>query len=1096
MTFLSLIAKNLKFYRKPWLTILAGTVISTAVLTGALVVGDSVRYSLDQLTETRLGKTHFAIQPRERFFRQQLAVELSGQLKTNVVPVLQLEGIAVNNSNDSRINRVEVLGIDDRFIKLWNNSAGQIAENEAILSRNAAEKLNLKQGDEFILKIRKQSKASENAPFVSEKEPLVTFLLKVSAIAGDEQMGRFSLKSNQSAPFNIFISLPDMARKVELEGNANLMLIAGNDNNVVTSQKIDSALRFCWQPDDAGLEFKPIPGSRNFEIRSGRIFIDDQVAKAIRTSVPGAEPVLTYLVNALSAKGKSTPYSFVTAADFDNQLSENEILISNWLADDLGVKAGDSIQLRYFKMGALRKLTEDSARFCVRTILPITNPMFDRTLMPDFPGMTDAGNCREWETGAPVDMSKIRDKDEQYWNDYRGTPKAFISVAAGQKIWDNAFGHATAFRYQADSSGIIKLKNHLMSRMLPSDNGLGARNVYTEGKVAAARSTDFGSLFLSLSFFIIVAALMLSALLFSLHAQKRMAETAILATLGFRKKDILGILFAEAIIIVVLGSFAGMVSGVFYNKLLLIGLNTLWNDAVRTSILQVHIVPATLITGFISGVITALLALSFVIVRNLSKPLSVAIKGIAPALPRIKNNRKTISLTITILFTLATILMIVYSIFTSQGDTSGIFLTSGGFLLVAGIALLDYLLMKSGQKPRYSVLGFYTLVLCNIRLKKSRTLTAISLLAIGIFTVIITGANRKTFYGAENSRQSGTGGFLFWAETTVPVLDDLNTHEGKSTYGLGDEKTLQNLHFAQILSLTGNDASCLNLNQVAQPRILGINPALFDSLQSFSFDDLHPSVNSAHPWSILNNLSAPGIVPAFADQSVITWGMQKKIGDTLLYTTENGKILKVVIMGGLANSVFQGNILVSAGAFSRYFPSTAGSEVMLVDGDFTQRSATRQRLEYLFQDYGIVVTPTSERLAEFNSVTNTYLSVFMLLSGLAMIIGTLGLGIVLLRSLAERKQEIALYQALGFTPKFTRKLIYTENLFILLYGIGLGLLAAITGIMPSFFSPAFHLPATFLALTLLVIFLSGLVWIYFPVKAALRKNVIQSLRQE
>ncbi len=1096
MTFLSLIAKNLKFYRKPWLTILSGTMISTAVLTGALVVGDSVRYSLDQLTEMRLGKTHFAIQPRERFFRQQLAVELSGQLKTNVVPVLQLEGIAVNNTNDSRINRVEVLGIDDRFMKLWNNSAGQPTEDEAILNRNTAEKLKLKPGDEFILKIHKQSKASENAPFVSDKEPLVTFRLKVTAIADDGQMGRFSLKSNQSAPNTIFISLPAMARKAELEGNANLMLIAGIDNNSVTSQKIDSALRLCWQPDDAGLVFKPLPGSLNYEIRSDRIFIDDQAAKAISISVPGAEPVLTYLVNALTANGKSTPYSFVTAADFDNQLPEKEILISTWLAGDLGVKPGDFIQLRYFKMGALRKLTEDSARFCVRTILPVTNPVFDRTLMPDFPGMTDAGNCHDWKTGAPVDMSKIRAKDEQYWNNYRGTPKAFISVAAGQKIWDNAFGHATAFRFQADSSGIVKLKNGLMSRMLPSENGLGVRDVYTEGKVAAARSTDFGSLFLSLSFFIIVAALLLSALLFSLHAQKRMVETAILATLGFRKKDIVGILFAEAAIVVVAGSFAGMVSGVFYNKLLLIGLNTLWNDAVRTSMLQVHIVPATLITGFIAGVITALMSLLFVLIRNLRKPLSVSVKGIGPALAHIKSKRKTISLAITILFALSAILMIVYSVFTSQGDPTGIFLTSGGFLIVAGIALLDYLLIKTGQKPRSSVPGFYTLVLRNVCLKKSRTLTAISLLAIGIFTVIITGANRKTFYGTENSRQSGTGGFLFWAESTVPILDDLNTPKGKSTYGLSDEKTLQTLRYTQILSLAGNDASCLNLNQVAQPRILGINPALFDSLQSFSFDNLHPSVNSAHPWSILNNLSEPGIVPAFADQTVITWGMKKKVGDTLLYTAENGKILKVVIMGGLANSVFQGNILVSAGAFSRYFSSTAGSEVMLVDGDFIQRSAIRQRLEYLFQDYGIVITPCSERLAEFNSVTNTYLSVFMLLSGLAMLIGTLGLGIVLLRSLAERKQEFALYRALGFTPKYIRKLIYTENLFILLSGIGLGLLAAITGIMPSFFSTAFHLPATFLALTLLVIFLSGLAWIWFPVKAALRKNVTEAFRQE
>ncbi len=54
-------------------------------------------------------------------------------------------------------------------------------------------------------------------------------------------------------------------------------------------------------------------------------------------------------------------------------------------------------------------------------------------------------------------------------------------------------------------------------------------------------------------------------------------------------------------------------------------------------------------------------------------------------------------------------------------------------------------------------------------------------------------------------------------------------------------------------------------------------------------------------------------------------------------------------------------------------------------------------------DYGIEITPTSQRLAAFNSVENTYLTVFMALSGLGFIIGTIGLGIILLRNVQERK---------------------------------------------------------------------------------------------
>lgn len=1099
MSYFSLVLRNLKYYRKAWLAILAGTVISTAVLTGALVVGDSVKYSLWKLTETRLGKTRFAIQSGERFFRQQLATELAARAKTIVVPLLQLEGIAVNTDRNVQLNRVEVLGIDERFLNLWDSPAKKPGNEEAILSFNVAEKLNLKPGDEFILKIRKQDKAPDNAPFVSEKEPLTTFRLKVSAIADDQQMGRFSLKSNQLAPFNIFINLAALSHKVELTGNANVLLIADTKSKALSVSKLDSLLRICWKVEDAGLEFRNLSGNGDYEIRSDKIFIDDHTVKEIEKSIPGAIPVLTYLVNAISANGNATPYSFVTAKDSifpGQQLSNREIIISDWLARDLLVKPGDSITLRYFKMGFFRKLVEDSTRFCVKMILPITDPLFDRTLMPDFPGMSDAGNCRDWETGAPVNLDKIRDKDEKFWKDYRGTPKAFISFAAGRQLWDNAFGDATAYRFSANNNTLPVYKSNLIDNLNPQENGLKAEDVYIEGKVAAANSTDFGGLFLSLSFFIITAALILLALLFSLHAQKRMAETAILTTIGFRKNQVMQILLSEATLVVITGSLLGTVSGIFYNKVLLLGLNTLWQGAVNTSLLQVHLQPISLIIGFASGSITALLTLLVVLWWNLRNHISVMVKGIEISAPAGNLSRKRISLSIAALFFLTSFALILYLIFTNHTEQSEVFLSAGGLILVSCIASLYGALLHADQKTRNTLPGFFTMILWNVSLKRRRTVTAIALLSIGTFSVIITGANRKTYYGTENTRQSGTGGFLFWAESTVPVLYDLNSPEGKEKYGLKDESALQDIRYLQMLRLDGNDASCLNLNQVSQPPILGVNPESFDQQHSFGFLELDPSVNEKHPWLSLNKPIASGIIPGFADQTVIQWGLHKKIGDTLLYKDESGKTLKVKLMGGLDNSVFQGNVLVSANLFRHYFPSVGGSKLMLIDGAFTKRSKISERLSYLFQDYGMTVTPASERLAQFNTVENTYLSVFMLLGGLGIILGTIGLGIVLLRNMAERKQEIALYKALGFSYSYIMKLLFSENLFILLTGLGIGIIAAFAGILPSFFSQAFQLPSTYLLFILMVIFLNGLAWIYFPIKLSLRKTLLQSLRNE
>lgn len=1076
---------------------MAGTIISTAVLTGALVVGDSVRYSLEQLTDTRLGKAHFAVQSGDRFFRQQLATELAAKTKSVAAPLLQLEGIALNSDKNTLIKRVEVLGIDTNFMKLWDFPAITLKSDEAILSRSTAGKLNLKTGDEFLLKVRKQSKASENAPFISEKELLVGFRVKVGKISDDVSMGRFSLKSNQSAPYNIFVPIETLARKIGLVGNANLILITENSEKSLSAQKLDSLLHLSWQAEDAGLVFSKLADENVYEIKSDRIFIGDNTAKVIEHTIPGANPFFTYLVNDITAKGKSTPYSFVTATDIAGlQLAEREIIINRWLATDLSAGVGDSIQLKYFRMGALRKLIEDSARFSVKFILPISDPLFDRTLMPEFPGMSDAGNCREWETGAPVNLDKIRDKDEQYWNDYRGTPKAFISLSTGRKLWDNAFGHATAFRFLSDGDTLKTLKQKVADRLLPGQNGLLIKDVYTEGKLAASHSTDFGSLFLSLSFFIIVAAILLTSLLFSLHAQNRKTETATLAAVGFRKNIIIRILVIETSMVVITGSILGVFGGILYNKLLLLGLNTLWNDAVRTSLLQMQLLPETLIAGFAAGMITSILTLLIVLRQNLRKPLSSLVKGEIIPMAALNYRHKKISLTVAILLFSASAGIFFYSFRTSQSDLSALFLSAGGLIMAGSIVFLYFMLLRANSIQSESLPRFFTLILRNAGMKKRRTISAVTLLAIGTFSVIITGANRKSFYGSENNVQSGTGGFLAWAESTVPVMNDLNLPEGKTKYGLTDEPALRDVKFVQMLRLTGNDASCLNLNQVSAPVILAVNPQYFDQKQSFSFIKLDVAADSKHPWLTLNKQLAAGVIPGYADQTVIQWGMHKSVGDTILYTDESGRILKVKIMGGLDNSIFQGNILVSGELFRHYFPSAGGSRVMLIDGNLAQRSVILNRLEYLFQDFGMQATPASERLAQFNSVENTYLSVFMLLGGLGVILGTFGLGIVIMRNIKERKQEIALYQVIGFKRNFVYKMLASEYLLILFLGIFTGTFSAAIGILPSALQSVNILPFGLIASIIMALIISGILWIFIPINGILKSNLVQALRSE
>ncbi len=1111
MNWIRLVFRNLWFHRKPYLAVLAGVTVSTAVITGALIVGDSVRYSLHRQTGLRLGKIKYALQANDRYFSQELAGNISKRLKILVAPALQSGGIAINSDKNLRVNRVQVIGIDNRFAGFWERPVSMPGTDEALVSRNVAEKLNLKPGDDLLLRIEKKGKAPSNAPFVSEKFPSVSLRVKVCAVADDHQSGRFSLKNDQTSPYTIFLSLHQLASLLELSGDANLLLATANGSREFSSAELDSVLKLGMEPADAGLHFKHHPVGvhhpdgvqdpvRVVEITSDRIFFDDSTAHAVLSAIPGCNPVMTYLVNSISAGTQSTPYSFVTAASdsyLKQPLGDKEVIASDWLAKDLGVKAGDSVMLRYFLMGPMRSLREDSSRFIIKSVIPVKDGLFDLALMPDFPGMSGAGNCHDWETGAPINLKKIRDKDEKYWKDYRGTPKAFISLDAGRKLWSNRFGSYTAFRFGAREADISGIERQVMSKINPARFGLSFRPVHEEGVLAAGNSTDFGELFLSLSFFILLSAVLLTAMLFSLMAGMRMAETGILSAIGFRKRSILGILSGEAVIMTIAGAIIGSSGGILYNYGLIRGLNTIWQDAVNTSLLETKINATTLLAGAFSGMIISLTVLFFTLRKNLREPLSVLVKRDTGA--GVPGHGKFIFVRsmILALLSIGVALSLTIWLMVAGNDRHGSLpLAAGGLLLLGGLVLMNLFLAKWSIQPGDLIPGFWHLILRTLSLHRSPTMMAVALLSLGTFTIVITGANRKTFYGNETARSSGTGGFLLWTESVLPILDDLNSVHGAVVFGLQDEALLKQVRYIQLPGLDGDDASCLNLNQVSRPGLLGIPVEKFNRLNVFSFTNLDPSVDPAYPWKALSTLPAPDVINGFADQTVIAWGLRKSIGDTLYYRDEDGKVLKIKLAGGLDNSIFQGNILVSDSLLQIFYPSVAGSRIMLIDGPVIQRDTIASRLETLFRDYGLMATPAGARLASFNAVENTYLSVFMLLGGLGVMIGTIGLGIVLLRNLSRRRPELTLYLALGFRRKFVFKLLLAEHALILFPGLMLGLISAIPVILPLLVSPVGTVPWLFMSGIVFLILVNGLLWIYFPARAMMTMNPVNGLRSE
>ena len=202
--------------------------------------------------------------------------------------------------------------------------------------------------------------------------------------------------------------------------------------------------------------------------------------------------------------------------------------------------------------------------------------------------------------------------------------------------------------------------------------------------------------------------------------------------------------------------------------------------------------------------------------------------------------------------------------------------------------------------------------------------------------------------------------------------------------------------------------------------------------------------------------------------------------------------MDLLLIGGLAPSVFQGNVIISNENFLEQFPESSGTHVFLVDGALADTATISAELGRGMRDLGWDMQLTAARLAEFNSVTNAYLSIFLALGALGLLVGTFGLVVVLSRSILERKQEIALLKAVGYQRRQIRELVVREYMILLLTGVGTGFVTAILATLPSILNAHTGTSLSSILLWLVILVVNGWFWIQLVARSALKNESIYS----
>ena len=1115
MNLWTLIGRSIRFHWRSHLGVILGAAVSTAVLVGALVIGDSVRYSLRYTALARLGETEVALVAPDRFFRDDLADRMIPALGAPAAAVLQTPGIATRQDAAARINQVQVLGVDRRF---WNLGGGAalLPDNTAdavVINEAAARRLGVKAGDAIRVRLRKPSALPLDAPLSGEPGTTFPVDVTVRAVAGDADFGRFSLQANQVAPFNVYASRAWLQKQIGQAGRANVLLVGRRSAGAQpTPADASAALAQRWRPADAELSLHDLPGRRLLELRSRRIFIDTPVSQAV-AAMPEAVGILTYLVNELRVGDLAAPYSMVTAIGplggnenspgataglLPADMHDDEVLVNSWLAADTGAKPGDTLEMAYFVMGAAGRLQTQSSRFRVRAVLPLDGPAADRTLMPDFPGMANVDNCRDWKPGIPIDLKKIRKQDEAYWNQYRGTPKAFVTLAAGQRMWANRFGNLTAVRFPAEAGAQAKIDAALALAVPPASLGLYFQPVRERALAASGQALDFGQLFLGLSFFLVATALVLTGMLFGLSIEERSEEVGTLLALGFPPRRVRRMLLLEGVALAAVGGAIGTVCGLLYTRVMLLALATVWRGAVASADLHFHTEPLTPLIGAVAGLVVAAGAIWLTVRRQARAPARELLAAGADAelrlaLPRQARGRLAPVLAVAGVVGAAAILATTYH---AKGEAAaGAFFGAGAILLIAGLAACQTLLARLARPAAEAGLSLAGLGLRGAGRRRGRSLATIALLACGAFLVVSVGANRKSSLEDADLRTSGTGGFALYGETTVPVFQDLNSEAGRNAFGLPDEYAGQ-VKFVPMRVHAGDDASCLNLNRAQSPRLLGVRPEEPASRGAFAFAETtdHPAGES--PWLLLDKPDAEGAVPAIADANTITWALGKAVGQTLPYTDERGRTFQIRLAGALSGSILQGSLVLSERAFIEKFPSESGYRAFLVDAPAGDAPEIAKTLSERMSDVGLAAEPAYERLAAFNSVENTYLTIFQALGGLGLVLGSIGLGVVVVRNVLERRGELALLRAVGFRRASLDWLVLYEHWTLLVMGLVCGVAAALVAVFPAIRAAGTQVPYVSLAVTLAAVLASGLLWTYLAARWALGGALLAALRNE
>ena len=560
MTFLRLFRRDCAYYRKPFLALAAGAALIAAILTGALLIGDSVR-----------GTLHDRVNRNAAFLSDRLLFPFPVQTSLTG-GVLHAEGV-LNHRTAARPDHLTTK------IHLYAPASGMgLQGRDALASPALAKRLNLTPGDRLSVLLATQATiASESLMGRPPKLKQLQLLFKGICT---NAYAEAAFDNPQEEVLNLFIPSSLLAE--------TLGVPSGAVNEIWQMDPLPPDDETVWALSQLVLETwngSPVLKSRAFFL-----------PKPLRDRFPDAVAGRFSFAQSLSNQTDRLDFFFIGAFEKGPFALERDML---GISDTLPERFEHGATLTCYRTDGYRTIT--TSRKAFPAVVRIDDRAFGDTLKPDIPGLTDVDDCSLWDAGIPVEFDRVTKADEAYWDRYRSKPKVYLNYEQSQALFGFDSCNLLIFPKGYDP---VRLKHEIIQalRSLPT---LYRRETVTDTlRRKIDNGVSFAPLFLGLSLFLILSALLTLAMLLRLHWQDRTESLTLLQTYLPDRRRLNRFLEREILAFLIPGAALGLILGCRLCAIQLLLLERVWNGIVNMERLAFHARPVSFLIAFLATILT------------------------------------------------------------------------------------------------------------------------------------------------------------------------------------------------------------------------------------------------------------------------------------------------------------------------------------------------------------------------------------------------------------------------------------------------------------------------------------------------------------